>query len=77
MSTIIELFEVEQIWQDETTRHWFKVFGSDEGSVFGVAHSCGEHTVIDEEGHPINQRNIDPGLYDQLIEISTIALEAK
>jgi len=49
----IEYKDKEQVWQDETTRYWFSVDGTD----YGLADRNGELTLLDFEGYPIDEVN--------------------
>lgn len=49
----IELTTKEQIWQEESTRYWFNV----DGEEYAINDNCGDLTLLDHEGYPIEECN--------------------
>lgn len=62
---IIKPLSIEQDYQDETTRIWFNV----DGEAFAIADSCGELSLIDSEGHPVDDCNDHDRVKDALIPL--------
>lgn len=48
-----EFISKDQNFQNEETVYWFNVKFDDESMVLGVAESCGESVIIDEDSCPI------------------------
>lgn len=44
----IDLIEIDQIWQEETTNYWFSV----DGENWAISDNCGETTLLDCDGFP-------------------------
>ena len=55
--------EIDQNWQNETIKYWFTV----NGEYFCIADNCGELTLLDFEGYPIDACNDQEGVKDSLI----------
>jgi len=69
-----ELFNIEQNYQDETTRYWFRV-GDQE---YCIVDKNGETQLLDNEGYPIepcndleNIKDLLMPMYLKEIELST------
>ena len=62
-STNIEFIEREQDWQNETTRYWFRL----DGSEYCVAESGPTSDILDADGKEIADRAIESKLRAMLL----------
>jgi len=70
-SYVIELVDICQNWQEESTTHWFRV--DDES--YGICHSESDHSMLDRDGAPIYVDGLSPGreevsIYKSIIKLS-------
>ena len=60
---VVEFIEREQIWQDETTRYWFRV----DGENYAVAESGPETSILGQDGDEILDRVLEAHLRQLLV----------
>ena len=65
----------DQNWQDETTIYWFECSGEFEG-LYGVAESCGELSIVDNECVPLDEGNYDYRKLSDVLIVSDMMRQA-
>lgn len=59
----VTFLEKDQVWADETTWYWFDI----DGQSYCIADCNGELTLLDNEGHPIDDCNDREGIKELLM----------